>query len=86
VNDIRIIRIAFVGGPCDGDVDELKINGVMPLHVKRARPVPVSFANFVEDEDVLPSMGIHEYELRGGPGLVGRTGDGAWIYDYKGEQ
>lgn len=88
MNDIRIIRIAFVGGPCDGETDELKINGVAPLHVKRARPVPISFVNFIESESevVLSPQGIHEYELRGGPGLVGRTGDGAWIYDYKGEQ
>lgn len=84
----RIITIAFVGGPCDGETEDLKVSGVLPDRVRRARPALPSFANFAaaESESVLSTKGIHEYQLRGGPGLVGRTGDGAWIYDYKGEQ
>lgn len=87
MNDIRIIRIAFVGGPLDGETEELKVNGEPPDRVRRARPVLASF-NFAktEAESVLSPQGIHEYQMRGGPGLVGRAAGGAWIYDYKGEQ
>lgn len=83
----RIILIAFVGGPLDGETEELKWAGDPPDRVRRARPVLASF-NFAEteSESVLSPQGIHEYQRRRGLGLIGRTGGGGWIYDYKGEQ
>lgn len=83
----RIILIAFVGGPLDGETEELKWSGEPPDRVKRARRGLLSFRNVAqtEAESVLSPQGIHEYQMRGGPGLVGRAAGGAWIYDYKGE-
>lgn len=81
----RIIRIAYTGGPFDGSVEGFEVSGEPPLFVKRPHPTSLSFADFgPETEPPIVQTGIIEYKRREGPGLIGRTGDGAWIYDYKG--
>lgn len=83
MNDKRIITIAFFGGPLDGNTEELEVNGPLPYNINRRRPAPISFTA-PEPDDLSAPTGIIEYQLRGGPGFVGRTGGGGWIYDYKG--
>lgn len=85
----RTITIEFSGGPLDGETEELEVSGHPPLHLRRRQPVPVSIRVLDPDDefdlsDMLGSSGVFNYELREGPGLIGRTGDGGWIYDFKG--
>jgi hypothetical protein len=79
----RIIRIAYTGGPFDGSVEDFEASGQPPQFIKRPQPASMSFADFrPEDEPPIIQTGITEYQRREGPGLIGRTGDGAWLYDY----